>query len=156
MTDSGRCTSDRCGSAGCMRRRGASWIISAVRLAEKVGITKESVTHQLITTCHLLSELFKRTMGTASREADSATERLRTSELAKLLKDRPVPAASALLDPVLGKAVARRAITTDDTSFAPSRTHAVADCEAKARARGRGGCVWRLAYPRREHHAASR
>src|SRR5207249_10738544 len=58
MTDSGRSTSDRCGSGGCMRRRGESWIISAVLLAEQVGITRESVTNQLITKCHLSAELF--------------------------------------------------------------------------------------------------
>src|SRR2546428_6655214 len=60
MTDYGRSTSVRSGWVGCTKRGAASWIISAALLAEKVGITRESVTNQLITKCHLSSELFKR------------------------------------------------------------------------------------------------
>src|SRR5206468_5377058 len=41
-----------------MKRRAALWITSAAQLAEKVGITRECVTNQLITKCHLSSELF--------------------------------------------------------------------------------------------------
>src|SRR2546430_1888107 len=59
MTDCGRSTSDRSGWVGCTKRRGGSWIISAAPLAERVGITREGVTNQLITKCHLSSELFK-------------------------------------------------------------------------------------------------
>src|SRR5436309_14174052 len=58
MTDCGRSTSVRSGWVGCTKRRAASWIISAALLAEKVGITRECVTNQLITKCHLSSELF--------------------------------------------------------------------------------------------------
>src|SRR2546427_9238505 len=58
MTDSGRSTSDRSGWVAYMKRRAASWITSAEQLAERVGITRECVTNQLITKCHLSSELF--------------------------------------------------------------------------------------------------
>src|SRR6266852_2691096 len=58
MTDSGRSTSDRSGWVAYMKRRAGSWITSAEQLAERVGITRECVTNQLITKCHLSSELF--------------------------------------------------------------------------------------------------
>src|SRR5439155_7327695 len=61
MTDSGRSTSDRSGWVAYMKRRAGSWITSAEQLAERVGITRECVTNQLITKCHLSSELFTRT-----------------------------------------------------------------------------------------------
>src|SRR5258706_12053481 len=58
MTDFGRSTSDRSGWVAYMKRRAGSWITSAEQLAERVGITRECVTNQLITKCHLSSELF--------------------------------------------------------------------------------------------------
>src|SRR6266516_1514194 len=58
MTDFGRSTSGPSGWVGSTKPRAASWITSAEQLAEQVGITRESVTNQLITKCHLSSELF--------------------------------------------------------------------------------------------------
>src|SRR5438552_1316755 len=58
MTDSGRSTSDQSGWVAYMKRRAGSWITSAEQLAERVGITRACVTNQLITKCHLSSELF--------------------------------------------------------------------------------------------------
>src|SRR2546426_3603750 len=71
MTDSGRSTSDRSGWVAYMKRRAGSWITSAEQLAERVGITRECVTHQLITKCHLSSELFTLlSRGASSRQTD--------------------------------------------------------------------------------------
>src|SRR6266480_7903908 len=69
MTDFGRSTSGPSGWVGSTKPRAASWITSAEQLAEKVGITRESVTNQLITKCHLSSELFI----TTSLEASHAS-----------------------------------------------------------------------------------
>src|SRR6266700_1004892 len=58
MTDFGRSTSGPSGWVGSTKPRAASWITSAEQLAEQVGITRGCVTNQLITKCHLSSELF--------------------------------------------------------------------------------------------------
>src|SRR6266571_408073 len=46
------------------------WIISAVLLAEKVGITTGSVTNQLITNCYVSSELFSAPSSSTRQKAD--------------------------------------------------------------------------------------
>src|SRR6266699_3051299 len=58
MKDFGRSTSVPSGWVGSTKPRAASWITSAEQLAEQVGITRGCVTNQLITKCHLSSELF--------------------------------------------------------------------------------------------------
>src|SRR6266516_1969336 len=70
MTDSGRSTSDRSGWVAYMKRRAGSWITSAEQRAERVGITRECVTNQLITKCHLSSELFIRPLWLVDEAAD--------------------------------------------------------------------------------------
>src|SRR2546428_10233417 len=87
MTDSGRSTSDRSGWVAYMKRRAASWITSAEQLAERVGITRESVTNQLITKCHLSSELFTLPDARARRAPHPG---LRPPRPGKLLQGNPV------------------------------------------------------------------
>src|SRR5437660_6755180 len=115
MTDSGRCTSDQCGWVAYMKRRAGSWIISAEQLAERVGITRESVTNQLITNCHLSSELFSTDAGariTLCPDASAPRHRRfnndlssdggmeRCSELARFTAPRP-PRSQRWLGPSL-------------------------------------------------------
>src|SRR5437660_9307011 len=94
MTDSGRCTSDQCGWVAYMKRRAGSWIISAEQLAERVGITRESVTNQLITNCHLSSELF--TLKEFSRRAHQVKVEEHAAKHAEYRYDAPLPGLSSV------------------------------------------------------------
>lgn len=58
MTACGRPTSARSGWAASTQRATGSWTTSAEELPAREGITKESVTHQLITKCYPSPELF--------------------------------------------------------------------------------------------------
>src|SRR5881396_3977342 len=70
MTDSGRSTSDRSGSVAYMKQPGGSWIISVVPPAAPAGITRRSVTYQLITNCYLSPELFIQPLWLVDEAAD--------------------------------------------------------------------------------------
>src|SRR5439155_2890195 len=103
MTDCGRSTSDRSGWVGCTKRRGGSWIISAAPLAERVGITREGVTNQLITKCHLSSELF-------------------TSRALPCFRLREAPNLSPVLRPYVFINLDRYSLTVETIRTVPARS----------------------------------